>query len=47
MKKPRTIQNTVLFIATGCTRDTNIQGRQDKTSVLPVGTHLILHATHL
>ena len=26
---------------------TNIQGLQDKTSVLPMGTHLKLHATHL
>ena len=40
------IQNRA-FIATGCTRDTNIQGLQDKTSVLPMGTHLKLHATHL
>ena len=30
-----------------CTRDINIQGLQDKTSVLPMGTHLKLHATHL
>ena len=46
-KKPQTIQNTALFIATGCKRDTNIQGLQDKISVLPTGTHLKLHATHL
>ena len=26
---------------------TNIQDLQDKTSVLPMGTHLKLHATHL
>ena len=25
---------------------TDIQGLQDKTSVLPMGTHLKLHATH-
>ena len=47
IKKLQTIQNTALFIATGCTRDKNIQGLQDKTSVLPMGTHLKLHATHL
>ena len=40
------IQNTAWFIASGCTRDTNNQGLQDKTSVLPMGTHLKLHATH-
>ena len=26
-----------------CIRDTNIQGLQDKTSVLPMSTHLKLH----
>ena len=28
-------------------RDTNIQGLQGKTSVLPMGTHLKLHANYL
>ena len=46
IKKLQIIQNTALFIATGCTQDTNIQDLQDKTSVLPMGTHLKLHATH-
>ena len=45
--KMQTIQITALRIATGCTRDTNIQRLHDKTSVLPMSTHLKLHATHL
>ena len=44
--KKANYSKTALFIATGCTRDTNIQGLQDKTSVLPMSTHLKLHATH-
>ena len=47
IKTLQTIQNTALFISTGCTRDTNIQSLQDKAIVLPMGTYIILHATHL
>ena len=47
MKKLQTIQNTVLEISIGCTRDTNTQHLHDETKVLPMDTHLKLHATQL
>ena len=47
IKKLQTFQNTALRIATGCTRDTNTQHLHDKTKVLPMDTHLKLHATQL
>ena len=43
----QTIQNTASNIATSCTRDTNTQYPRDETKVLPMGTHLKLHATQL
>ena len=45
--KLQTIQNPALCIATGCTRDTNTQHQHNKTKVLPMDTHLKLHATLL
>ena len=36
--------NTALRIATGCTRYSNTQYLHDKTKVLPMNTHLKLHA---
>ena len=47
IKKLQTIQTTALFIAIGCTQDTNIQGLHDKSNVLSMGINLKLHATHL
>ena len=47
IKKLQIIQNTALRITTGCTRDTNTQRLHDKISVLPMGTHLKLHAIQL
>ena len=47
INKLQTIQNTALRIATGCTKDTNTQHLHDETSVLPIRTHLKLHATQL
>ena len=41
------IQNTALRIATGCTKDTNVQHLHDETQVLPLDTHLRLHASQL
>ena len=41
------MQNAALRIATGYTRDTNTQHLHDKTKVLPMNTHLKLHATQL
>ena len=47
IKKLQTIQKKAFFIVIGCTQDTKIQGLHDKTSVLPMGTHLKVHAIHL
>ena len=47
IKKLQTIQNTAFRIAIGCTRDTNTQHLHDETKVLPMDTHLKLHATQL
>ena len=41
------MQNPALRIATGCTRDTYTQHLHDKTKVLPIDSHLKLHATQL
>ena len=46
MNKLQIIQNTALRIATGCTADTNTHHHQE-TLVLPVPTHLRLHASQL
>ena len=47
IKKLQTIQNTTLQIATGCTRNTNTQHLHNETKLLPMDTHLKLHATQL
>ena len=47
IQKLQTIQNTALRIATGCTRDTNTQHLHDETLILPVSTHLQLHASQI
>ena len=47
IKKLQTIQNTALQTTTGCIQDTNIQHLHVKTKVLPIDTHLKLHATQL
>ena len=39
--------DTGLQIAIGCTQDTNTQHLHDETKVLPMDTHLKLHATQL
>ena len=43
----QTIQNTALRTATGCTADTNTQHLHEETKVLPIKTHLQLHASQL
>ena len=47
IKKSQTIQNTALSITTGFTQDVNTQHIHDKIKVLPMDTHLKLHATQL
>src|SRR4029077_17094636 len=47
MEKLQTLQNTALRIATGCTADTNIHHLHQETLVLPLSTHLKLHASQL
>ena len=42
-----TVNHSEHSFAHSCWRHINIQGLQDATSVLPMGTHLKLHATHL
>ena len=44
IKKLQTIQNAALRIATGCTRDTNIQHLPDQTKVLLMSPHLKFYA---
>src|SRR6476469_9926464 len=39
--------NTALRIITGCTADTNIQHLHTETQILPLSTHLKLHASQL
>ena len=46
-KKLQTIQNTALYIAIGCTGDTNIQHLHNEISALPMDTHFKLHAIQL
>ena len=45
--KLQTIQNTALRIATGCTRDTNINHIHQETLTLPLKNHCQLHASNL
>src|SRR6476619_6366593 len=45
--KPQTTQNTALRIITGCTADTNIQYLHTETQILPLSSHLKLHASQL
>ena len=47
IKKLQTIQNKALCIVTRCTGDTNTQYLHAETNVLPISTHLKLHATQL
>ena len=47
IKKLQTIQNTALCIATGCTQDANTPHLHNETKVLPINTHLKLHAIQL
>ena len=47
MKELQTLQNTALRIATGCTADTDIPHLHQETLVLPLATHLKLHASQL
>src|SRR6476661_4009815 len=47
LNKLQTTQNTALRIITGCTADTNIQHLHTETQVLPLSTHLKLHASQL
>ena len=42
IRKLQIIQNTALYIATGCKKNTN-----DETSILPMGIYLKLHITQL
>ena len=44
--KLQTIQNTALRIATGCVADTNSNHLHQETKVLPLTTHLKLHASN-
>ena len=43
----QTIQNSALRTITGCTRDTNSAHLHQETKILPVDTHLKLHASQL
>src|SRR6476469_2420782 len=47
LNKLQTTQNTALRIITGCTADTNIQHLHTETQILPLSTHLKLHASQL
>ena len=47
MNELQTLQNTALRIATGCTADTDISHLHQETLVLPLETHLKLHASQL
>ena len=47
MTKLQTIQNTALRTAMGCTADTNTHHLHQETLVLPLQTHLKLHASQL
>ena len=47
MNKLQIIQNNALRIATGCTADTNTHHLHQETLILPLPTHLKLHASQL
>src|SRR6185436_14304130 len=47
MSELQTLQNTALRIATGCIADTDIPHLHQETLVLPLATHLKLHASQL
>ena len=47
LDKLQVVQNNALRIATGCTKDTNIQHLHEETLVLPLKEHLQLHASLL
>jgi len=47
LNKLQKIQNSALRIATGCTRDTNVQHLHEETKVLPLEDHLKLHSSQL
>jgi hypothetical protein len=47
LEKLQVVQNNALRIATGCTKDTNIQHLHEETLVLPLKEHLQLHASLL
>jgi hypothetical protein len=47
INKLQIIQNNALRIATGCTRDTNIQHLHDECSILPLTQHMQIHASQL
>ena len=47
LKHLQTVQNSALRTITGCTRDTNVAHLHQETKILPVETHLKLHASQL
>ena len=47
LDKLQVVQNNALRIATGCTKDTNIQHLHEETLVLPLREHLQLHTSLL
>src|ERR1700730_2431747 len=47
MQKLKTVQNTALRVATGCTADTNINHIHQETKVLPLKDHCNLHTSNL
>jgi hypothetical protein len=47
LNKLQTVQNAALRLASGCTRDTNLQHLHCETQTLPIRDHLKLHASLL
>src|ERR1700730_15461625 len=47
MQNLKTVQNTALRVATGCTADTNINHIHQETKVLPLKDHCNLHTSNL
>jgi hypothetical protein len=47
INKLQIVQNTALRIATGCTKDTNIEHLHSETKILPIVEHLKLHSSQL
>ena len=47
INKLQVIQNTALRIATGCTKDSNIEHLHNETKILPMTEHLKLHSSQL